>query len=257
MTITDEEIRGQLALGEDSRWEFKQIEFTGDTPTSPHGIDLADELGAFANAGGGVLLCGVSDDGQIPGMSREQMEALDRLLVEIGTDTLEPPLRINVLHRQLDENAFVLVEVPKGDAVHDRSGRAFIRVGATKRRLGGDERLRLAQSRAQSRYLWFDRQVVPQTGFETLEERLWEPLLSVAGAADPRRALMNLRLLAQDEPASTEPQSPVCCFAPRRRSSGCRKPRSWRPTIAGTTGLPASWTPRKSPGRFPPRSPTR
>lgn len=199
MTIPDKEIRGQLALGEDSRWEFKQIEFTGDTPTNPHRNDLADELGAFANAGGGVLLCGVSDYGQIPGMSRQQMEALDRLLVEISTDSLEPPLRINVHHRQLDENAFVLVEVPKGDAVHDRSGRAFIRVGATKRRLGGDERLRLAQSRAQSRYLWFDRQVVPQTGFETLEERLWEPLLSVAGAADPPRALMNLRLLAQDE----------------------------------------------------------
>ena len=40
---------------------------------------------------------------------------------------------------------------------------------------------------------------MPQTGFETLDERLWEPLLSVAGAADPRRAVMNLRLLAQDE----------------------------------------------------------
>ena len=93
----------------------------------------------------------------------------------------------------------MLVEVSRGDAVHERAGRAFIRVGATKRRLDGDERLRLAQNRAQSRYLWFDKQVVPQTGFETLSERLWEPLLSVAGATDPRRGLMNLRLLTQDE----------------------------------------------------------
>ena len=59
--------------------------------------------------------------------------------------------------------------------------------------------MRLAQRRAQSRYLWFDRQIVPQTGFETLNERLWEPLLSVAGSADPERALKNLRLLATDE----------------------------------------------------------
>ena len=36
---------------------------------------------------------------------------------------------------------------------------------------------------------------MPQTGFETANE----PLLSVAGAADPRRGLMNLRLLVQDE----------------------------------------------------------
>ncbi len=62
-----------------------------------------------------------------------------------------------------------------------------------------EERLRLAQNRAQSRYLWFDKQVVSETGFETLSERLWEPLLSVEGATDPRRGLMNLRLLAQDE----------------------------------------------------------
>ena len=199
MNIPDEEIRRQLRLGEDSRWEFKQIEYKGDKPISPSRDDLADELGAFANASGGILLCGVSNDGQIQGMSREQMEALDHLLVEISTDALEPSLRINVHHRQIDEKAFVLVEVPKGDAVHDRLGRAFIRVGATKRRLASDERLRLAQGRAQGRYLWFDGQVVPQTGFETLEERLWEPLISVAGAADPRRALMNLRLIAQDE----------------------------------------------------------
>ena len=199
MTIRDENIRQQLRLGEDSRWEFKQIEFSDDTPTSPRRDDLADELGAFANAGGGVLLCGVSDDGRIQGMSREQMAALDRLLVEVSTDTIAPPLRIDVHHRELDDKAFVLVEVSRGDAVHERAGRAFIRVGATKRRLDGDERLRLAQNRAQSRYLWFDQQVVPQTGFETLSERLWEPLLSVAGATDPRRGLMNLRLLTQDE----------------------------------------------------------
>ncbi len=48
-------------------------------------------------------------------------------------------------------------------------------------------------------HLWFDRQIVPGTGFETLSERLWEPLLSVSGAADPRKGLQNLRLLAPDE----------------------------------------------------------
>ena len=200
MNVTDAEIRQRLRLGEDSGWEFKQIEFSGDRPTSPRREDLADEMAAFANANGGVLLCGVSDDGRIQGMSSKQMAALDHLLVEVGTDAVEPPLRINVHHRELDGRAFVLVHVPRGDAVHERAGRAFLRVGATKRRLRGDERLRLAQRRAQSRYLWFDRQIVPQTGFETLNERHWEPLLSVAGAARPRRGLMNLRLLALDKP---------------------------------------------------------
>lgn len=218
MTISDAEIRRQLRLGEDSAWEFKQIEFNGNRPTSPRRDELADEMAAFANAGGGMLLCGVTDKGKLQGMSTEQVVAVNSLLVEVSTDAVKPALRINVYHRELDGDAFVLVEVPRGDTVYERDGRAFIRVGATKRRLDGDERLRLAQDRAQSRYLWFDKQVVPNTGFETLSERLWEPLLSVARADDPRRGLMNLRLLAQDEagvPRATVAGVLLCTQSPQ------------------------------------------
>ncbi len=199
MVVSDTEIRQRLRLGEDSGWEFKQVGFKGNRPTSPRRDELADEMAAFANASGGMLLCGITDDGQVQGMTQEQIAEVDSLLVELSTDAVKPALRIDVHHRELDGKAFVLVEVPRGDTIHERDGRAYIRVGATKRRLDGDERLRLAQNRAQSRYLWFDKQIVPNTGFETLSERLWEPLLSVAGADDPRRGLMNLRLLAQDE----------------------------------------------------------
>ena len=78
MTIPDQDIPQQLRLGEDSCWEFKRIEFRGDVPFSPGCEDLADELIALANAGGGVLLCGVSDDGQIQDISREQTVAARR-----------------------------------------------------------------------------------------------------------------------------------------------------------------------------------
>ena len=197
--ISDNEIRQQIRLADDSQWEFKQVEFKGDTPKSLRRDDLADEIGAFANAEGGILLFGVAGDGTIQGMSRGQLVALDRLLVETCTDTLEPPLRINVYHRELDGQAFVLVMVPRGETLHERSGQAYVRVGSTKRRLSGVERLRKDQNRAQSRFLWFDEQIVSDTGFGTLEEPLWDPLLSVAGAADPKRGLSNLRLLAKDE----------------------------------------------------------
>ena len=199
MTVRDEDIRRQLRLGEDSRWEFKRIEFSGNKPNSPRRDDLADELAAFANADGGVMLCGVADDGKILGMSREQLAALDHLLVEACTDSVEPPLRIDVHHREIDGRAFLLVVVPRGDGLHERDGHAFIRVGSSKQRMRRDESLRLAQNRAQNRYLWFDKQVVPQTGYETLSERLWEPLLSATAASDPRRGLAGLRLLARDE----------------------------------------------------------
>ncbi len=199
MTARDEDIRLRLRLGEDSRWEFKQIEFSGNRPISPDRGDLADEIIAFANASGGNLLCGVTDDGQIQGMSREQMAALDHLLVEVSTDSIEPSVRIDVHHREVDGSAFLLVGVAKGDSLHEHKGRSFIRVGSAKRQMTADERLRLSQRRAQSRYVWFDEQPVLGTGFDTLDEALWRPLLSAQGAAEPELALAKLALLALDE----------------------------------------------------------
>lgn len=198
MEISDAEIRQHLSLAEDNRWEFKKIEFAGNRPKSPSRDDLAEELLAFANTDGGILHCGVTDEGQIQGMSRDQLSAVDRLLGEISTDSIRPPLRIKVFHRVLDGRAFILVEVPRSDSIHERDGRAFVRVGATKRSLDGDEKLRLSQNRAQSRFHWFDKQVVPDTGFKTLDEKLWGPLLSTVGSNEPRTGLLNRGLLAFD-----------------------------------------------------------
>ena len=84
MQFSDADIERRLRLGEDSAWEFKEVEFAGNRPSRD---DWADEIAAFANARGGVLLCGVSDDGEAQGMSREQVVALDALLVEVSTDS--------------------------------------------------------------------------------------------------------------------------------------------------------------------------
>ena len=199
MTYSDEEIRRQLQLAEDSRWEFKAVEFAGNRPRSPSRDDLADEIAAFANADGGVLLCGITDDGEVLGMSREQIVSLDSLLVEVSTDSIKPAVRIRTYHRQLDGRPFMLVEIPEGDSQHDSPGGSYVRVGGTKRGMTSDERLRLAQRRGQARFRSFDEQTVPGTGFQTLDESLWRPLLSAEGAAEPQSALVKLALLANDD----------------------------------------------------------
>ena len=65
------------------------------------------------------------------------MAALDRLLGEVSTDSIEPPVRIDVHHRELDGSTFLLVNVAKGDSLHEHKGRSFIRVGASKRQMTG------------------------------------------------------------------------------------------------------------------------
>lgn len=199
MNYSDQDITRQLRLGEDSQWEFKQIAFSGNRPTSPRRDDLADEIAAFANANGGVLLCGVTDEGEIQGMSREQVVELDSVLVEVSSDAIKPAVRISTYHKELSGKRFLLVEVPQGEAQHDSPGGSYVRVGGSKRRMTSDERLRLAQQRGQARFLWFDKQPVPDTGLGTLDEALWKPLLSAEGRIDPETALEKMGLLGQDE----------------------------------------------------------
>ena len=218
MNFSDEEIRRQMRLGEDSHWEFKEIEFTGNVPRSPRRDDLADELAAFANTDGGVVLCGVTDSGDVQGMSREQMDELERLLVEVCTDTIRPPVHPAILRKEIEEGLpFLLVQVPQGYAQHDSPSGSYHRVGSSKRRMTSDERLRLAQQRGQARFLWFDKQPVPGTGFGSLDESLWKSLLSTVGAADPESALEKMGLLTNDENGTTRATVAgvlLCCHSP-------------------------------------------
>ena len=199
MTYSDEEVRRQLQLGEDSNWEFKAVEFASNVPRSPRRDDLADEIAAFANTDGGVLLCGVTDEGEIHDMSRDQIVALDSLLVEVSTDSISPAVRIRTYHRQLDGRLLLVVDVPEGDSQHESPGGSYVRVGGSKRRMTSEERLRLAQRRGQARVHSYDEQTVPDTGFETLDDSLWRPLLSAEAAAEPQPALVKLALLGNDD----------------------------------------------------------
>ena len=200
MTYSDEEISRRLQLGEDSYWEFKEVVFAGNRLTGPRREDLADEIAAFANASGGVLLCGVTDNGDVQEMSREQMDRLEHLIANICEDAIRPPIRVDIFRRDTSEGkSFLMVDVPEGHAQHDSPGGSFIRVGSTKRRMTSEERLRLAQRRGQASFLWFDKQPVDGTGFGTLDDAFWKPLVSAEGAADPELALEKMGLLAVDQ----------------------------------------------------------
>lgn len=195
-----DEIVRRLQEGEDGFWELKQIEFRGDRPSRPKRDDWAAEIAAFANSDGGAVICSIADNGTPHGMSLEQIVALDSLLVEVCTDSIAPPLRILTQHETLPSGErILLLLVPKGDALHESPIGSYLRVGGSIRRMTNGERLRLAQRRGRARYHPFDRQTVQGTGFGTLDETLWKPLLTTQGAKNPNSALEKLSLLAPDE----------------------------------------------------------
>lgn len=218
MAYGNEDIRRHLRLGEDSGCEFKEIVFAGNRPREPRRDDWADEIAAFANAAGGMLLCSVTDEGEVREITREQMNELEIFVTNLCTDLIRPPIRASIFRTEApDGTPLMVIEVPEGHAQHDSPGGAYVRVGSTKRRMSSEERLRLAQRRGQASFLWFDKQTVAGTGFGSLDEALWKPLLSAEGAAEPRVALEKMGLLAQDQNGTlraTVAGVLLCCSSP-------------------------------------------
>ena len=76
------ELLEKVYLGEDSTIELKR--------ELPRTESLADEIAAFANARGGVILIGVDDEGEIVGIDRQMLDGIEKTVVEICQDSIEP-----------------------------------------------------------------------------------------------------------------------------------------------------------------------
>lgn len=87
-----QELSDKIALGESTYLEFKEVRFSGERVTGPPRDRLADELAAFANSRGGVLVLGVSDrTREIVGIDESRLDAVVDFVRHVCTDSLDPP----------------------------------------------------------------------------------------------------------------------------------------------------------------------
>ena len=67
----------QIRLGEDSAYEFKEVTFDKNKIKVPHGDSIANEIAAFANTAGGILVLGVDDKTlDVLGIERDQPDTV-------------------------------------------------------------------------------------------------------------------------------------------------------------------------------------
>ena len=245
------DIERRLQLGEDSRWEFKRVGFAGNRPKSPKRDDWADEIAAFANTDGGVVLCGVADDGMPQGMSRKQIDALDSLLVEICTDSIKPPVRIRSRRKELSGGErILLLEVPRSDSQHDSPGGSYVRVGGSKRPMSPDERARLAQRRGQALYRWFDEQAVGGHGVRNTGRNALETAVERRGRSESRGGAPEARASgARRKRRRARDGGRSVAVYPGIPNNGCPPRASPRPGTGERIAPPARSTRRRLPGR--------
>ena len=185
------ELIEKIHLGEDSTIEFKR--------QLPRRDSLADEIAAFANARGGVILIGVDDHGDIAGLDQHNLDQNEQAVVEVCRDSIEPQVSIFTEKLRFDGKVLLKVDVPRSLFVHKSPGGYFTRQGSSKRVMPTDQLARLLQSRSQARIISFDEQVVPNTTRKALRQDYYQRFIREGAAeSEVEDLLQKRRLLVKD-----------------------------------------------------------
>lgn len=164
------ELIEKIHLGEDSTIEFKKEL----SPKKDERNKFSDEIAAFANDEGGVILIGVDDDKEIVGIDSESLNKNEKTVIEICRDSIEPPLNIHTEKLSIDDKTILKIEINRSLFVHKSANGYFRRQGSSKREMPTEQLARLMQSRSQVRILPFDEQLVPDTHKDTLAKELYQ-----------------------------------------------------------------------------------
>lgn len=197
----------QIRLGEDSAYEFKSIAIKGNKVDQPHRDSIADELAAFANARGGILVLGVADKTrEVEGIARENLDTVDLWLANIASQLVDPPLPIEtrlveIPNRQAEMKPVVWVRIAKSVFVHRSPSGYYHRVGSSKREMSPELLARIFQQRSMVRLIRFDEQLVPQTEKEAIVPELKARFLR--GDLPEQTQLKKLYLIGDDESGTT------------------------------------------------------
>ncbi len=215
MFATHSELLEKIRLGEDSFLELKEVRFAGGKIRGPEQNDLADELAAFANSRGGVLVLGVHDKTrEVLGISVDRLDAVEALVRQACEDSIKPPLapvieRLTLPDSTGTDHPVIRIEVTSSLFIHQSPGGYFHRVGSSKRPIPPDQLARLFQQRSQARLIRFDETPVPQATFDDLDEALWHRFGTPRSTDAPAQWLSKLAMASRDEAGE------------------------WRPTVAG------------------------
>lgn len=128
-----------LSGGENTLTQFKK------NITNVNALSL--ELIAFSNALGGSLFIGVDDNGNVSGLSAEDINRLNQLLSNASSENIVPPIYPTTEVFDYEGRKVLIINVPYGanKPYATKDGRYVTRTGADKRMISGDEMKRLYQ----------------------------------------------------------------------------------------------------------------
>ena len=205
MREPSERLLQRIRLGKDGATECREVVFSRGEIAGPGRDELADELAAFANARGGMLVLGVSGETrQAVGVPEDRQEDVERYVSGIVQDSIEPPLYPDIRWYELPDatgrlQPVLRVEVERSLFVHRSPGGYLRRVGSSRRRLETESLARLFQQRSQERLIRFDEQVVADASFGDLDPALIDRFRPPRGPDDRETLARMPAIAAPDE----------------------------------------------------------
>jgi ATP-dependent DNA helicase RecG len=122
--------------GESSKVQFKE--------RLPHIDSLAQEIVAFSNTGGGMIVIGVNDKtGALNGLSFQEIQAVNQQVVNTASNNIFPPVFLETETVKVDQNNLVVVNVKEGISkpYKDRNGTIYLKNGSDKRKVTSNDEI--------------------------------------------------------------------------------------------------------------------
>ncbi len=122
--MNSDDIRQLIAQGEGNTIEFKE--------SLPVPAELAKAMVAFANTDGGWLLVGVTDRGDVRGVTFGDREA--QLVLNVARNNCVPHLQPTTETVELDDKTVAVIRVERGrQKPYQANERIYVRIGASTR----------------------------------------------------------------------------------------------------------------------------
>lgn len=187
------ELIERISNGEDSYTQFKENITNNDK--------LAEELVAFSNSKGGILIIGVSDTNNIVGINDDDIRRLNQLIGNVINSHINPPIYPTTEIKTIDDKKLLIINIENGHnkPYSTNKGIYLTKAGSDKRKISPEELKRL----------YADEEIVSSSDISDLNIESFYNFLEVdnisiyeelkAGKLNLLKVLENLELLRDNQ----------------------------------------------------------
>jgi len=179
--------------------EGKTLEFKVELPKSD---TLAKTIIAFSNTGGGKLIIGVNDQGEIVGLKPDvDIFDLQDKIASVIYDNCYPNVLPDIYTATLEEQVLLVIEVYRGNLLpyylkyRGKNEGVYIRVGATNRKASHENILELERQRMN---ISFDQEANREVDFGSLDISSFEDRFAKVNKVLDQSVMKNLKLVLEE-----------------------------------------------------------